>query len=60
MLIGRFASGTCKFVIHQCEGLYVGEVDVKGKAHGEGTFTNGSDRKYKGYFRENQVVSYCK
>ena len=42
------------------KGRYEGEVNEKGEAHGEGTFTNLWNEKFKGTFRANIMDGYCK
>ena len=42
------------------EGEYIGELNYKEEAYGEGSFTNAYGETYKGIFFWNRAEGYCK
>merc|ERR1712110_919738 len=58
-LLGRLKAGSATFKIFQEEGTYSGEVNEKGKAYGEGQWTDGKGKTYTGYFKKDKVEAYC-
>ena len=57
LMINIFLLGTIQI---KGKGVYEGELNSNGEAHGKGTFTNSDGDVYKGTFYWNKFNGYCK